>query len=131
MSAVRYILKSGKKDFYVDLLFYHLHLRCYVVIDLKIDEFKPEYAGKMSFYLSAVDDLMKHPDDQASIGLILCKEKDRIVVEYSLRNTSRPVGVAEYRLLRKLPKNLQKELPSAKVISEELTRRKDVSDKPS
>ena len=73
-------LEVGGKDFYLDLLFYHLHLRCYVVIDLKVEEFKPEFAGKMNFYLAAVDDLVRHPDDNPSIGLILCKEKNRISV---------------------------------------------------
>src|ERR1700693_4759231 len=94
----QYRLDVGDPDFYLDLLFYHLRLRCYVVIDLKIEEFRPEFAGKMNFYLSAVDDLLRHVDDTPSIGLILCKEKNRIVVEYALRDTGEPMGVAQYRL---------------------------------
>ena len=86
-------LEVGGEDFYLDLLFYHLKLRCFVVIDLKIDAFKPEYAGKMNFYLSAVDDLLRHPDDKPTIGLILCKAKNQIVAEYALRDIAKPLGI--------------------------------------
>ena len=89
----QYPLEIGGQDYFLDLLFYHLHLRCYVVIDLKIEEFKLEFAGKMNFYLSAVDDLLHHADDAPSIDLILCKDKNRIVVEYALRDTGKPLGV--------------------------------------
>src|ERR1700731_5053835 len=99
----QYHLEIGDQDFFLDLLFYHLRLRCYVVIDLKIEEFRPEFAGKMNFYLSAVDDLLRHVDDAPSIGLILCKEKNRIVVEYALRNLSKPIGVSAYRIMESLP----------------------------
>lgn len=95
-------------------------MRCFVVIELKVDAFRPEYAGKMNFYLAALDEEMRHPDDQPSIGLILCKEKNRIVVEYALKSSTRPVGVAEYKLTRTLPKNLKAELPSPKQIRDGL-----------
>jgi predicted nuclease of restriction endonuclease-like (RecB) superfamily len=117
-------LEVGGKDYYLDLLFYHLHLRCYVVIDLKVEEFKPEFAGKMNFYLAAVDDLMRHPDDKPSIGLILCKEKNRIVVEYALRSSKHPVGVAEYKIMKRLPKKYQSELPTPKELRKQLRRDK-------
>ncbi len=88
-------LRWADQEFYIDLLFYHLKLRVYVVIDLKMKSFEPEFAGKMNFYLSAVNDLLRHPDDQPSIGLILCKTKDRFVAEYSLRDFNKPIGISE------------------------------------
>ena len=91
-------LEVGGEDFRLDLLFYHLKLRSFVAIDLKMGSFKPEYAGKMNFYLAVVDDLLRHPDDGPSIGLILCKEKNRVVAEYALRNVTTPLGVSEFRL---------------------------------
>jgi predicted nuclease of restriction endonuclease-like (RecB) superfamily len=109
----QYKLHVGDEDFYLDLLFYHLHLRSYVVIDLKVVPFKPEFAGKMNFYLSAVDEQFRHADDQPSIGLILCKERNRLVVEYALRDSSKPMGVATYRVV---PRKLKGELPTAKQI---------------
>jgi predicted nuclease of restriction endonuclease-like (RecB) superfamily len=118
----QYHLEIGGQDYFLDLLFYHLRLRCYVVIDLKIEEFRPEFAGKMNFYLSAVDDFLRHADDAPSIGLILCKEKNRIVVEYALRDTGKPVGVAQYRLTESLPKRLQSELPTSHDLAGELPR---------
>jgi len=118
----QYHLEIGGQDYFLDLLFYHLRLRCYVVIDLKIEEFRPEFAGKTNFYLSAVDDLLRHVDDTPSIGLILCKEKNRIVVEYALRDTGKPVGVAQYRLTESLPKRLQSELPTSHDLAGELPR---------
>src|ERR1700733_5406992 len=108
----QYHLEIGGQDYFIDLLFYHLHLRCYVVIDLKIEEFRPEFAGKTNCYLSAVDDLLRHADDAPSIGLILCKAKNRIVVEYALRDTGNPMGVAKYRLTESLPERMQLELPT-------------------
>lgn len=113
-------LEVDSEDYYIDLLFYHLKLRCYVVIELKAGEFKPEYAGKMSFYLSAVDAAMRHPDDKPTIGLILCKSKKRLTVEYTLRDIRKPVGVSEYKLTQSLPKSLQSSLPSIKDIEKEL-----------
>jgi predicted nuclease of restriction endonuclease-like (RecB) superfamily len=113
-------LDVAGEDYYLDLLFYHLHLRCYVVIDLKVVPFKPEFVGKMNFYLSAVDDQLRHPDDQPPIGLILCKERNRVVVEYALRDTTRPMGVATYRVL---PRKLKGELPTAREIEKGIGRR--------
>lgn len=110
------------EDYYIDLLFYHLKLRSYVVIDLKTTPFKPEYVGKMNFYLSAVDDQLRHEDDKLSIGLILCKTRSEIVAEYALRNLAAPVGVARYttKLVESLPAELQGALPSPKEIEAEL-----------
>lgn len=115
-------LEVGGEDFYIDLLFYHLKLRRFVVIDLKATAFKPEYAGKMNFYLSAVDDLMRHPDDQPSIGLVLCKSKNGVVAEYALRDLAKPVGVSSYltRLVESLPPALRGQLPSPEEIVAEL-----------
>src|SRR5277367_5073447 len=90
-------------DFYIDLLFYHLRLRCFGVIELKNGPFKPEYAGKMNFYLSAVDDLMRHKDDQPSIGMILCKSRKKLIAEYALRDSRKPIGVAAFKLTTALP----------------------------
>jgi predicted nuclease of restriction endonuclease-like (RecB) superfamily len=105
-------LEVGGQDYYLDLLFYHLRLRCYVVIELKIEEFKPEFAGKMNFYLSAVDDLLRHPDDAPTIGIILCQGRNDVIVEYALRDAAKPMGVAGYRLSPQLPSGLQAELPT-------------------
>jgi predicted nuclease of restriction endonuclease-like (RecB) superfamily len=116
----QYRLDIGGEEFYIDLLFYQLRLRCFVVIDLKIGEFKPEYAGKMNFYLSAVDDLLRHPEDRPSIGLILCKSQNRLVAEYALRDVSKPMGVATYRLTEALPADLQENLPSIEELKKEL-----------
>ena len=103
----QYHLVVGNEDFYLDLLFYHLRLRCYIVIELKMTEFEPEYAGKMNFYLSAADDLLRQSGDNPSIGIILCKTRNRVVAEYALRDTHKPIGVAAYRLTEKLPKPLK------------------------
>lgn len=115
-------LEVGGQDFYIDLLFYHLKLRCFVVIELKDKDFKPEYAGKMNFYLSAVDDLIKHPDDQPSIGLILCKSKNTVLAEYTLRDMTKPIGLAEYRLAEALPENLKIALPTVEELEAELAK---------
>jgi predicted nuclease of restriction endonuclease-like (RecB) superfamily len=112
-------LEVGGEDFRIDLLFYHLKLRCFVVIDLKIGPFKPEYAGKMNFYLSAIDDLL-HPDDRPSIGLILCKSKNAIIAEYALRAPAKPIGISEYRATKSLPANLQSNLATIKDLEAEL-----------
>lgn len=114
----QYHLEVGGQDYYLDLLFYHLRLRCFVVIDLKIEDFKPEFAGKMNFYLSAIDSQLRHPDDAPTIGIILCKRRNEVIVEYALRDTAKPMGVAQYVVSEALPAPLQKELPTA----EELTR---------
>jgi predicted nuclease of restriction endonuclease-like (RecB) superfamily len=114
-------LEVGGEDFYLDLLFYHLKLRCYVVIELKAVAFKPEYAGKLNFYLSAVDAKLKHESDNASIGLILCKDKNRLVAEYALKDLSKPVGISEYRLIESIPEDLRGSLPTIEEIEAELT----------
>src|SRR5690606_30865223 len=95
---------------------------CYVVIELKMTEFEPEYVGKMNFYLSAIDDKLCHSDDEPSIGLILCKGKNRTIVEYTLRDTRKPIGVSEYRLTEALPEELQSALPSIESLEQELER---------
>lgn len=116
----QYHLEVGGQDFYLDLLFYHLRLRCYVVFDLKIEEFKPEFAGKMNFYLSAVDDQLRHPDDQSSIGIILCKSRNELIVEYALRDTTKPMGVSQYRLATALPAQLEGQLPTREEFAREM-----------
>lgn len=110
----QYHLEIDNTDYYLDLLFYHLKLRCYVVIELKTTDFKPEYAGKLNFYLSAVDDLLRHTTDNPTIGLILCKTKKNFTAEYALRDINKPMGVAQYatKLVEILPKNLKGSLPS-------------------
>lgn len=114
----QYHMAIGGQDYYLDLLFYNTVLHCYVVIDLKIDEFKPEYVGKMQFYLAAIDDLRKSDRDDPSIGLILCKTKNGVVAEYALRDSTKPIGVAEYRVL---PPDMAKALPSVEQLEVEFS----------
>lgn len=116
----QYHLDIGDRDFYIDLLFYHLKLRCYVVIDLKRGDFKPEYAGKMNFYCSVVDDQLRHETDKPTIGLILCQQPDRVLAEYALRGIDKPIGVSSFELTRALPKSLESSLPSIEQIEKEL-----------
>jgi len=116
----QYRLLVGNEEFYIDLLFYHLKLRAYVVVDLKMKAFEPEFAGKMNFYLSAVNDLLRHPDDQPSIGIILCKTRERFVAEYALRDINKPIGISEYRLAESLPEKLQGSLPTIEELEKEL-----------
>lgn len=118
----QYHLDIGEKDFYIDLLFYHLILRRYVVIELKRGDFKPEYAGKMNFYCSVVDDKLRHETDNPTIGLILCQKPNRIIAEYTLRGVDKPIGVSGYELTRALPESLQSSLPSIEQIEQELER---------
>ncbi len=120
--ASQHRLDVGGNDFFIDLLFYHLKLRCFVVIDLKAKAFEPEFVGKMNFYLAAVDDLLRHPEDRPSIGLIICKMKDQIVAEYALRNTITPIGISEYKLSESLPTDLQGSLPTIEELENELGR---------
>lgn len=115
------LLNVGGDEFFIDLLFYHLKLRCYVVIELKGGKFKPEHLGQLGFYLTAVDTQVKHPDDGPTIGLLLCKGKNKVVAEYALRNNTQPLGVAEYQLVESLPAELQTSLPSIEQIERELT----------
>jgi len=116
----QYRLMIGNEDFFIDLLFYHLKLRAFVVVDLKMKAFEPEFAGKMNFYLSAVDDLLRHPDDQPSIGIILCRTRDRIIAEYALRDINKPIGISEYRLAESLPDRLKGSLPTIEELEDEL-----------
>ncbi|HSU14186.1 PDDEXK nuclease domain-containing protein [Longimicrobium sp.] len=109
-------IEVGGQEFFLDLLFYHVRLRCYVVIELKVGPFIPESAGKMSFYLAAVDDRMRAPGDQPTIGLILCTNRNDVVVEYTLRDMNRPIGVATYSLREPLPKSFRSVLPSADAL---------------
>jgi len=109
-------LEIGGKDYFIDLLFYHTKLRCYVVIELKVKGFKPEYAGKLNFYLSAVDEVLKSENDNATIGILLCKERNKIEAEYALRGMSQPIGIAEFKLSKAIPKNIKSELPTIEEI---------------
>lgn len=117
----QYHLEVGGQDYYLDLVFYHLKLRCFVIIDLKMGDFKPEDSGKMNFYLAAADDLLRHPTDQPTIGLILCKTQNRVVSEYALRGLSQPIGVAEWQLTRALPAELLRSLPTTEELEAALT----------
>lgn len=116
----QYHLNVGGDDFYIDLLFYNLNLRCYVVIELKTGEFKPEYAGQLNFYLSAVDGILKKEQDNPSIGLLLCKSKNNLVAEYSLKDMNKPIGISEYRVTSNLPAELENQLPSIEDIQKRI-----------
>ena len=114
-------VEVGGDDFFIDLLFYHLNLHCYVVVELKAGAFKPEHAGQLSFYLSTVDAQVRSEQDGPTIGLLLCKTQNRVVAEYALRDSNKPIGVAEYQLVEALPKELQTSLPSIEQIERELS----------
>jgi predicted nuclease of restriction endonuclease-like (RecB) superfamily len=118
----QYKLKVGRKDKFIDLLFYHLQLRCYVVIDIKVNEFEFEHTGQMIGYLNTVDKQLKHKTDNPSIGLILCGEKDAIEVDYALYNVKHAIGVSEYQYMKTLPKAYQQMLPTTKVLKEEVKK---------
>lgn len=119
----QYHLQVGDKDYYIDLLFYHTVLHCYLVIELKVNEFKPEYAGKMEFYITAIDRQLKTSNDNPTIGLLLCREVDKITVEYTLQNKSTPIGVAEYKYTHIVPEELKVYLPNEDIIREELSKK--------
>jgi YhcG PDDEXK nuclease domain len=121
-------LEVEGEDFYIDLLFYHLKLRCYVVIELKATKFKPEYAGKLNFYLSAVDATMRHESDNPSIGLILCKDRKGLIAEYALKDISKPVGVSEYQLVASIPENLKGSLPTIEELEAEFSESSEEGD---
>lgn len=126
----QYHLELEGEDYYLDLLFYHMKLRCYVVIELKTGKFKPEYAGKLNFYLNLVDAELKHPDDNPTIGLVLCRDRSSVTVEYSLKDIRKPMGVSEYQLTEKLPKELKGALPTAKELEQEMQKHtKEVDNK--
>lgn len=118
----QYHLNISESDYYIDLLFYHIHLKCYVVIELKNNKFIPEYAGKLNFYLSAVDTLLKLPEDNPTIGLLLCRNKNNIEAEFALRDMKKPMGVSEFQLVESLPENLKSSLPTIAEIEEELSK---------
>jgi hypothetical protein len=119
----QYRLDVGGDDFYIDLLFYHLRLRAFIVIDLKKGKFKPEYAGKLNFYCNVINDRLKHPSDQPTIGLILCQTRDRLLAEYSFAGIDKPIGISTYELTRALPQGLQSALPTVEEIEAELGER--------
>lgn len=114
-------LQVGERDFFLDLLFYHTRLHCYVVVELKTGDFEPEHAGKLNFYLKAVDEQLRQENDNSSIGILLCKNKDKLVVEYALSDIRKPIGVSEYQLTKSLPDDLKSNLPSIEEIETELT----------
>lgn len=116
----QYHLNVGGDDFYIDLLFYNLNLRCYVVIELKTGDFKPEYAGQLNFYLSAVDGMLKKDTDNPSIGLLLCKNKNNLVAEYALKDMSKPMGVSQYEITKRLPKEYEDQLPSVEDLQKRI-----------
>ena len=118
----QYHLEINGQDFYIDLLLYHMKLRSFVVVELKATEFKAEYVGKINLYLSAVDDLLRQPTDNPSIGLILCKSETSVLAEYALRNVSTPIGIAEYKLMKDLPENIKTSLPTIEELENELAR---------
>lgn len=124
----QYHLEIAGNDYYIDLLFYNTRLRCYVVIELKNTAFKPEYAGKLNFYLSAVDDLLGHEQDNPSIGILLCKERDRLIAEYALKDINKPIGVSEYKLSDFVPEELMDTLPSAEDIEKRIRGKYEIEE---
>ncbi len=119
----QYHLNIADQDYYLDLLFYHTKLKCYVVIELKNTRFIPEFAGKLNFYLSAVDSLIKDESDNPTIGILLCKDKNNVEAEFALRDMNKPMGVSELRLVESLPENLRSSLPTIEEIEEEFSKR--------
>lgn len=119
------MLQVGERDFFLDLLFYHTKLHCYVVVELKMDEFEPEFAGKLNFYLKAVDEQLRGEGDEPTIGILLCKSRDQVVVEYALSDIHKPIGVSKYELTRALPDNLKPSLPSIEELEAELADHED------
>lgn len=118
----QYEVSVGDKDYFIDLLFYHLKLRCFVVIELKVVDFQPEFAGKLNFYLNVIDDKLKHADDQPTIGIIICKTKNSVEAEYALKGIEKPIGISEYELNKVLPDELKSSLPSIEEIENELSK---------
>ncbi|UUX93282.1 PDDEXK nuclease domain-containing protein [Methanoplanus endosymbiosus] len=116
------MLKVGEREFFIDLLFYHTRLHCYVVIELKTGDFEPEYAGKLNFYLKAVDAQLKTEKDEPTVGILLCKSHDALVVEYALSDIKKPIGVSEYDLVTSLPEDLKDSFPTVEQLEEELRR---------
>jgi predicted nuclease of restriction endonuclease-like (RecB) superfamily len=123
----QYHLSVGNEDYYLDLLFYNTRLRCFVVIELKAGKFKPEYAGKLNFYLSAVDDMLKHEQDNPSIGILLCKERDKLTAEYALRDINKPIGVSEYKLSEFVPPEFADTLPTAEDLEKRIRQKYELT----
>lgn len=121
----QYPIQVGERDFFIDLLFYHTRLHCYVVVELKLGEFEPEFAGKLNFYIKAVDEQLRQPSDAPTIGLLLCKSKDKMVAEYALSDIQKPMGISEYRLTHTLPEALQANLPSIESLERLVTSEGD------
>jgi hypothetical protein len=124
----QYHLEVSNRDYYIDLLFYNTKLRCYVVIELKNTEFKPEYAGKLNFYLSAIDDILKHPQDNPTIGIMLCKTRDKLTAEYALKDINKPIGVSEYKLSDFVPAEFADTLPSTEDIEKRVKSQFDINE---
>jgi len=120
----QYKIEIGENDHFLDMLFYHIELRCYIVIELKAGKFIPEYAGKLNYYLSAVDSQLRKPEDNPSIGILLCKKKNKIDVEYALRDINKPLGISEYMLTNAIPENIKPQLPSVEELERELEKQK-------
>ena len=118
----QYKIEISETDYFIDMLFYHLELRSYVVIELKSGKFKPEYTGKLNFYLSAIDSQLKKEFDNPTIGILLCKSKDKIEAEYALRDINKPVGISEYRLTEAIPENIKYKLPTIEELENELEK---------
>ena len=124
----QYHLTVGSEDYYIDLLFYNMKLHCYVVVELKAGKFKPEYAGKLNFYLSAIDDILRQENDNPSIGILLCKERDKLTAEYALKDINKPIGVSEYKLSDFVPQELVDTLPSADDIEKRIKSKYKIED---
>ena len=113
----QYKISTESQDYYIDLLFYHLELRCYIVVELKNTEFRPEYTGQLSFYVTAVDETIKKEYDNQTIGLLLCKGKDKLSAEWSLKSTNAPIGVSSYKIAKTLPKEVLEKLPTEEELN--------------
>jgi predicted nuclease of restriction endonuclease-like (RecB) superfamily len=122
----QYKIEVSDNDYFIDLLFYHLDLRCYVVVELKAGKFKPEYAGKLNFYLSAVDAQLKHSSDSPSVGLILCRSKDKLEAEYALRDINKPIGISSYKLTQIIPQELKGKLPTVEEMEDQFSMEQEM-----
>jgi len=121
----QYKIEIGETDYFIDLLFYHVELRCYIVIELKAGKFKPEFAGKLNFYLSAVDSQIKKENDNPTIGILLCKKKEKIEAEYALRDINKPIGISEFKLTEVIPDKIKSKLPSIEELERMLIDKKN------
>ena len=124
----QYKITVGDKEYFIDLLFYHLNLRCFIVVELKINDFRPEHAGKLNFYLSAIDDNLRKEHDNPTIGLILCQEKDKFTVEYALRDIHKPIGVSSYEIAKIIPKEVLENLPTEEDINLHIDIKEDLEE---